>query len=268
MINIDDRLLAYVDANELYFLMHLAKRINPLNNSCWPSNKTLCKDTKWHIDKIQKVKKALMDRGLLVVSRRNDNSNVYQIKTSHIGYYVNATHVEFVENDSIPENPVEGSIGFNPPPSTGKSSSKVLTSEVLTSKHVASATTGFLPDFKTPKKKVKKPVDPAYMLCVDIWLKEIHTDFIFTAQSGKALNSIIKKIQTTLTANGGAFGFETVISFFRVMCKNLPEWFKDKDLSVIDQKYNEIITQIQNAGKITKGNQFTGTDWIDRLYGG
>lgn len=275
MINIDDRLLSYVDSNELFFLMHLAKRINPRDKSCWPSNKTLCKDTKWNIDKVQKVKKALMDRGLLVVERRKDNSNVYRIKTTHIGYYVNASDAEFEEKEGVPENPVEGSTGFNHPHYTGKSGNEVLTTEVLTNKDVAGATNGlpFYPaGFKIPKKKDKKPVDPAYAVCVDIWLKEIHPGWLFGGQQGKAMKSLIKKLRSSviesLKNEGEAMIWEAseeyISGLFRAMCQNLPAWFKDKDLSVIDQKFNEIITQIQHGE--TGQQKATGGDWINDLY--
>jgi len=263
MINIDDRLLAYVDANELYFLMHLAKRIRSNEKTCFPSNKTLCKDTKWNIDKVQKVKKVLMERGLLVVERRKDNSNVYRIRTNHIGYYVNASDVEFSENEAIPENPAEGYTGFNPPHYTGKSGNEVLTTEVLTSKDVANATTGVL--FAAPKEKPKKykVTDPAYALCVEVWLKKIHPGWHFSGQHGKAIKSIIAKIRK-LPEQGTTFSDTTISSFFEIMCLNLPKWFQDKDLSVIDQKFNEIITQIQNG---EPGQQkATGSDWINDLY--
>jgi len=118
------------------------------------------------------------------------------------------------------------------------------------------------------ENKKGKPADPAYKLCVDVWLKQIHPGWHFGGQHGKAIKSIIGKIRKVLAEGNNIKPTEVMViptvAFFRVMCEKLPEWFKTKDLSVIDQKFNEIITQIQNG---ESGQQkATGSDWINDLY--
>lgn len=80
-----------------------------------------------------------------------------------------------------------------------------------------------------------------YTLCVDFWLKEFHVGWTFSGQHGKALKSIISKIKKVLIKNEA-----TVPETFKVICLNLPEWFKQKDLPIIDSKFNELITEIKN----------------------
>lgn len=93
--------------------------------------------------------------------------------------------------------------------------------------------------------EVLKPLT-LYQLCVDYWLKEFHPDWTFEAVHGKNLKSIIKKIQTMQGNNGKVVSDENGFTAFKFMCDNLPEFFKDKDLQVINSKFNEIIEQIKN----------------------
>jgi hypothetical protein len=90
-------------------------------------------------------------------------------------------------------------------------------------------------------------VNTSYQLCVDFWLKEFHPDFTFNATAGNKLKSIIKKFETLLKNNGKEITENTIFESFKIMCQKLPEWYKNKDLSVIDSKFNEIIQEIKNG---------------------
>jgi hypothetical protein len=87
-----------------------------------------------------------------------------------------------------------------------------------------------------------------YQLCIEFWLKELHPDFSFGGQQGKALKSILKKIEK-LRKNPEV----SIVESFKMLCQRLPDWYKTKDLPVIDSKFNEIIAEIktQNNGKQT-----------------
>jgi len=98
-------------------------------------------------------------------------------------------------------------------------------------------------------KKGKKKKDVAkdlplvkndYALIVDFWLKEFKPSWTFGGQHGKALKSIIKKLTSI-------FPESNIVDVFKLMCLKLPEWYKDKDLPVIDSKLNEILEQIKNT---------------------
>jgi hypothetical protein len=93
---------------------------------------------------------------------------------------------------------------------------------------------------------IKEVKTIAYKQCVDVWLKEIKIGWSFTAIHGKKIKSIIAKIEKTLKDAGTETTEETITNFFRVMCQNLPTWYQDKDLAIIDASYNTIITEIKN----------------------
>lgn len=269
MINIDTRLLGKIDERELWFLIHIVKRIGP-NGTCWPSNARLCEDTGWNIDKVQKVKASLMDKGLLKATARPNSSNVYKVMTEYLGVYIAADSLEMAENDGTGKSGMT-STGKDSRTPTGKSGTEVLSNEVLSNEHYDAGASGDL--FSADKTKKKKGAEPdtAYKKCVEIWLKVVHPGWVFGAVQGKAMKSLLVKIRTTL--KGPKYQLEGTIDqvcqFFSIMCANFPEFFRDKDLSIIDSKYNEIVTQIEHGkgGKtIISGNAGSGSSWIDELY--
>ena len=99
----------------------------------------------------------------------------------------------------------------------------------------------------------KKPL-VEYQPCLDFWLKDFHPDWTFGGQQGKALKSIIKKIEK-LRKNET----DSIVELFKFICLKLPEWYKDKDLPIIDSKFNEIIEQIkiQKNGNIASKSSDT-----------
>jgi len=93
-----------------------------------------------------------------------------------------------------------------------------------------------------------------YQLCLDFWLKDFHPDFTFGGQQGKALKSIIIKISRVLEDNGTASEKISIADTFKLICLKLPEWYKGKDLPVIDSKFNEVITEIKTSNNGTTKN--------------
>jgi hypothetical protein len=121
-----------------------------------------------------------------------------------------------------------------------------------------------VPAVKKPKTiKTPKQPNPLFKNCVGFWLGEIHKGWIFTDAKGKALKGIIEKIKQSISATGEEPTDAIVFTTFKVICKKLPEWFKDKDLDVINGKYNEIIEQIKNANNGTVAKP-TGKESIFR----
>jgi len=121
---------------------------------------------------------------------------------------------------------------------------EVATNELPSNSQVA---TNELPSNTNKKdKKVNKEKNIIYSTLVEFWLKEFHIGFIFNGTAGKALKQIIIKLETILKNENSYDGDDSVINLFKFICFNLPDWFKDKDLSVINSKLNEIILQIKN----------------------
>jgi hypothetical protein len=93
MINIDTRLIDpdqpnRLDADETYLAIHITKRINK-ERSCFPSNKTLCRDTGWGIEKVQAVKKRLESKAVINVKKGGGRfANLYTVNSEYLGNYL------------------------------------------------------------------------------------------------------------------------------------------------------------------------------------
>lgn len=107
-----------------------------------------------------------------------------------------------------------------------------------------------------PKRKSPAALNPEYPKCMDHW-HNLHPDFIINATAGTKMKSIITKLTKLVK---GKVEENTISNLFKKMCDNLPEWYQDKDLSVIDSKFNEIVAEIKKKGQppIKKEPEFTG----------
>jgi hypothetical protein len=111
--------------------------------------------------------------------------------------------------------------------------------------------------------KIVDSAEPTlYKQMVDFWLKEFRPGWTFNAVTGKALKSIIKKMKKVLTDQGKNTDDETVLNSFKHFCVKLPDWYIEKDLPVLDSKFNEIIAAIKNKqnGQATTSRNATGYD--------
>ncbi len=254
MINIDTRFLDDVNGDQLWLLCHIIKRADA-RMSAYPSNKTLCDDTGWEIKKLQKVKASLIERGILIAkprftNERRQTSSVYSIRTDFMGLYVPAKNIEVGLQGGIKKDTTLDSTHQKGTAGDGlKEDNKVLSSnEVL---FPDSKESGKSDNTKPSDTKPTKPARACYAQMVEFWLKEFHVGWVFRAIHGKAVKSLITKIEATLKAgvNLNYNHDEVILNFFKIMCQSLPEWYKDKDLPTIDSKYNEIIHQIQAGPK-------------------
>lgn len=119
--------------------------------------------------------------------------------------------------------------------------------------------------FKDAAMKKKPEPNPVFVACKSTWLDEVHKGWTFGDIQGKKLKSIISKIKQVCKNKGLEGTDEQIINSFRRMCQQLPDWFKDKDLQVIDSKFNEIIVQIQQ-GK-TNGRSYQNQPSAARVFG-
>ena len=107
------------------------------------------------------------------------------------------------------------------------------------------------PDNLKPDNHKPKTI---YQLAVDFWLKEFHVGWTYTATQGKQLKDLLAKLKQIIPEASD----HDLILAFKSFCLNLPDWFKDKDLQVLNSKFNEIVTQQiknQNNGS-TKKSRF------------
>lgn len=90
--------------------------------------------------------------------------------------------------------------------------------------------------------------------CRNYWLAQVHEGWHFNAIQGTALHDIISKLKASIKKSGDQVTDKKIITAFEVMMQALPEWFQDKELNVINSKYNEIVTQIKNSKNGTTNN--------------
>jgi hypothetical protein len=112
------------------------------------------------------------------------------------------------------------------------------------------------------QKKESTPATKIFIACRDFWLTEIHPGWMFTAATGGSLKSIIAKLSKQVRLKNKDSTDEDIINSFKVLCHKLPEWYQDKDLQVINSKFNEVITQIiqnRNGKRVTKGESIFRT---------
>ncbi len=135
----------------MWLLVHLIKFLGR-KDSVWPSNKKLCKDTGWNIDKLQRVKKRLLDKGLISVEVKYNTSNVYRFHTKEIKIFIDVDGQELEEKDSIvkhgKQSTVEDGKGY-----TVKTTNEVLTNEVLFNEEEADLSVLIIDYLNEVKKK-------------------------------------------------------------------------------------------------------------------
>lgn len=102
------------------------------------------------------------------------------------------------------------------------------------------------------QKELNDKEKQVYKDCVDFWLKEFKEGWDFGAIQGKALKSIIVKIKKRLKDFDKNITDKAILDTFVFICNNLPKWYKDKDLPIINSKFNEITEQIKRPSNNSK----------------
>jgi hypothetical protein len=249
MINIDDRLLKKVDANQLWLLVHITKRIGK-NDFCWPSNKMLCRETGWHIEKLQNVKKSLIDAGLVEVffrrhSEGGQGANGYKITTPLIGVYVTASEVEFSDDgktDTGGKTDTAPHVGKSDPSPTGKSNNEVLTNEVLTN----------IPASAVPVTKGPLWVLECYKPFIKTWCDK-YPLLLTMPKDGAKVKSIIRQVGEILKTENWEVTAENACNFWTAFVGNLHRtWGHQKDLSTIDSKLKSLFLEMKPGRSETR----------------
>jgi hypothetical protein len=122
-------------------------------------------------------------------------------------------------------------------------------------------------EFTTPTKKKEKAIEKSqvYTSCVDYWLKTVHPGWTFGAIQGQHLKQLLSKMKTSLLEGKRFVYSESVhVNAFQYFCHHLPDYFKDKDLQVLNSKYNEIIEQMKK-GVTPQHNDFNSKNSAARF---
>lgn len=251
MINVHDELLNQVDHSEFWLLVHIVKRLNK-DQFCFPSNKLLLQDTGWSIDKLQKIKRSLQDKGIIRVEARYNSerqtSNVYYLTSPYIGAYMDSAALSGWKKIYPPEisTPTPEKNGTDSPPANP-------TTEVLTiNEPFASSNDDTTKTGNASKKAMPAKEHPAYKGFVDVWHRYYPQIGFKFPRDGKVIKNLITKTREIMIRAGMGDAAEDPvkqIEFFDIAIANLPEWYRGKILPVIESHFPTIIDQITNGTK-------------------
>lgn len=115
---------------------------------------------------------------------------------------------------------------------------------------------------RAPKKSTAKPETQLLRNMNEHWLKKVHPGWTYTAVHGQKMKSLITKTKSLLKTLEREPTDELVLRTFQSMCLQLPEYYKDKDLKILDSDFNQIITEIAKSknGQPTKSTKQSAYD--------
>lgn len=119
MINIDTRLLDKTSPDGLYLLCRITAYMNA-NRFCFPSNKSLAKATGFSESKVNRVKRELIEQGLLSCEFRfrddkSQTSSIYRLETDLIGVFVTGGKMSELTPPPVTDDTPPGVMDDTPP---------------------------------------------------------------------------------------------------------------------------------------------------------
>lgn len=214
---------------------------------CWEGVRKTSEICKMSTGKVADCRKSLEEKGFITIEQNGDGIiiTLVDLSAKNLEKYAGPT----VHVVNTPVHVV------NKPRSCGEHKNNHIKKNNI----VESEDSTFQKPLSKAKKEAK-PKDPVFTQCVELWLKTYREGWIFGGAQGKALKSIITKIKTSCK-NAGLEGTEgQMIASFKKMMDNLPEFYRAKDLMVIDSKFNEIITEIQHGKQAQNFNSKNSAD--------
>ncbi|WP_298845472.1 hypothetical protein [uncultured Clostridium sp.] len=94
---------------------------------------------------------------------------------------------------------------------------------------------------------LKTKEDSAHHRIISKFFEEMHPEFIFSPVHAKSVSLLRKNIEATFKKNSRVADDKSVGDFGILLLENLPSYYLDKDLAVINSKFNEIMLQIKSG---------------------
>lgn len=128
MLNIDDRILDHLDANELQLVLFIARRMKSNRMTAWPSIPTLATEIKCDPRTIRTTLFALVQKGFVQVEYRTGQSSVYSFRKTGISVFapIDDHKLEEKQDENYPPQKLTGV-----PPSKNVPPSKIDPSQKL-----------------------------------------------------------------------------------------------------------------------------------------
>lgn len=87
MINLDDRILSKLSANELFLLLQIVKRMRVNKMVSWPSIELLAKECNWDERTVKTWRSMLIKKGYIHMELRPGKPTLYRLRKTGIGVY-------------------------------------------------------------------------------------------------------------------------------------------------------------------------------------
>jgi len=103
---------------------------------------------------------------------------------------------------------------------------------------------------KESKRKPKNDPHPSYSFCVEFWLTKFHPNWRFNGSEGKALNELIAQMDKYfIKGHDRSPTAQETFNFFEHFCLKLPNFYKTKNLKILNQNFDGIIAEIRAGRK-------------------
>ena len=225
--------------------------------TAWPSISTLAEDTKWGEKKVRKVKKQLIEKGVIEVKERvseygNRSSDIYTCKTEKIGVFMTLK-----PNENAPTQNGQGGttqIDQGPPTQNGKG--KYINNRSILTSEASKDAPDFDESYITPKDKFAdtrlKPIDLQYW--GELSIKEILGVPVPANTYGKQWESIYYKLIKWGKADGKsivtlAYGIGRLCTAL----KHMSDYHREKfTVKFFERNFDEILPEAMNNKKKKK----------------
>jgi len=223
------------------------------NIHCWPSINTMCKDLKVSKPTILKAIKELESNSLIIVTKRaNKNgdydSNKYQplFLIEDFSVVNEVDYPSKLETQGVVNEVDTNTITFN------------TTNEYLNINEEFNNSSETDKNSISVEANLKTKKTSAHHRIISKFFDEMHDDFVFSPVHAKSVGLLRKNITALLKKHNRVADDQEVGDFALQLFDKLPSYYLDKDLAVINSKFNEIVLQIKNTtnGKPT-GKQST-----------
>lgn len=113
---------------------------------------------------------------------------------------------------------------------------------------------------KPKKQKEARESSEVFKSCKTHWLEVVHPKWAFTSATGENLYGFISKLKKRLTDERSNTTDTDISDLFKVVCGALPEWYKTKDIPILNSKFNELLEEIKNEVNGTIKKNTNGRD--------
>ena len=209
--------------------------------------------TFWTEKQLRRILASLIDQKVLITGnynkKKSDKTTWYSFVNE--SSFLGTSHSPKREDQELPNGQMAYAQMGKPLPDNKTYTDNKTSDSLFDENSFSSSESDGVSSFKAkqPKKiKEKKPDSEIFKSCREFWLEQVHPGWTFGPVQGSHLYAIIAKLRQSLKSHKQEIiSDQDVVDLFKHLCIKLSEFFKQKDLQVINSKYNEIIEDIKSS---------------------